>query len=173
VEPEIVSTSGEDFQDLVFALTARSRLPDGSQVLDLAGRRDGNRVALQVRLGATWSPGRIGKLDLVSYSGVVTLCSRGTESDDFLRQLDALYSTGLRPTKMAPATTFAAISLKGNPAALDGGPVKMKLFFESNDESRYAEVFMNIDAAESRVHLDEKDESYRKPLVSALAGIGR
>ena len=59
----------------------------------------------------------------------------------------------------------------GNPSDLDAGPTKIKLFFESEAEDRYAEVFLNIDVRARSIELNEKDPDYRRPVVSALSGM--
>jgi len=47
-----------------------------------------------------------------------------------------------------------------------------KLFFESEEDDRYAELYLNIDVAGARIELNEKDDDYRKALVLALADAG-
>jgi hypothetical protein len=46
--------------------------------------------------------------------------------------------------------------------------VKIKLFFESDDEDRYGELFTNVELAARRLEVREKDEGYRLPVVRAL-----
>lgn len=43
--------------------------------------------------------------------------------------------------------------------------MKIKLFFESDDESRYAELYLNIDLPATRLELAERDPDYRGPIV--------
>src|SRR5262249_20692129 len=121
-------------------------------------------------LGTEWKAGRIGNVDLVSYSGVVELCSRGAASDALVQAIADAYGVSVAPAVMAGSTKFAAISLAGDPTRLDGGPVKLKLFFESTDETRYAELYLNVDAKQGTVQLDEKDPEYRKAVLLALVG---
>jgi hypothetical protein len=45
----------------------------------------------------------------------------------------------------------------------------MKFFFyDSGPESRYAEVFVNVDAKQRVVEFHEKDSEYRKPVLLAF-----
>jgi hypothetical protein len=90
--------------------------------------------------------------------------------DEFLRALDSIYGTGLRPTSMALKVECEAISLQGNPLRLSSGPVKMKLFFGSEDD--YSELYLNIERTRARVQLKEKDPYYRAPIVRALSASG-
>jgi hypothetical protein len=69
---------------------------------------------------------------------------------------------------MRSAVPFTGISLEGTPHNLAAGPVKIKLFFDPGAESEYAELYLNIDLAQRRVHLDEKDPEYRAPILRAL-----
>jgi hypothetical protein len=69
-----------------------------------------------------------------------------------------------------PEITSDAVSLEGDPADLRGGPLKLKLFFEGDDEDDYAEIYLNVDMDRARVDLNEKDPEYREPLLRALAG---
>jgi hypothetical protein len=58
--------------------------------------------------------------------------------------------------------------LEGDPARVLSSPVRMKFFFHSSSEARYAEVFTNIDVQAGRLEFHEKDPSYRVALVRAL-----
>ena len=85
-----------------------------------------------------------------------------------LQILDQLYATKLQPTTIRPTTAFTAISLGGEPSDLTKGPTKIKLFFESDAEDRYAELFTNIDLANGVLQIHEKDPEYRSALIKAL-----
>jgi len=113
---------------------------------------------------------RIGAVDLTTYRGQVTLRSAGPRSDTLLQAIDRLYATNLGVTAMAPQVKFSGISLGGNPTALDEGPTRIKLFFESDADDRYAEIFLDLDIQEGTIRLNEKDPDYRKAVVQALAG---
>jgi hypothetical protein len=63
---------------------------------------------------------------------------------------------------------FTAISLGGEPADLGKGPAKIKLFFESDAEDRYAELYTNVDLASGVLQIHEKDPEYRSALIHAL-----
>ncbi len=44
----------------------------------------------------------------------------------------------------------------------------MKFFFNTDDEKRYAEVFVNLELDNAVVQLHEKDPGYRLPLLRSL-----
>jgi hypothetical protein len=123
---------------------------------------------LEVVLGPNWQAGSLDqKLPLVTYRGLVTYRSTGPDSDAFVQALDELYESKVGAQAMASETRFTAISLEGDPRDLAKGPVKIKMFFESNDEDRYGELFTNIELAARRLEVREKDEGYRLPVVRA------
>ncbi|HEV8487402.1 MAG TPA: hypothetical protein VGV87_27895, partial [Blastocatellia bacterium] len=165
--PEITSESEEeDFHDLVFKLGDIDQLSDGGQRFIATGTHHGNAVEVEVNLRHKWTADRMG--DETIYMGSVTIRSLGAGSDSLLRAMDEIYETQLNPKRMAEATEFSAISLGGDPTYLRSGPVELKLFFESELEDGYAEMYLNIDAAGLRVVLAEKDPDYRKAVVLAL-----
>jgi hypothetical protein len=162
--PEVTSESEEGFHDLVFAVV--SAIDKGT--FRVRGKYKETPVGFEVRLGAAWKAGKLTGVDLVTYQGTIVLASVGRESDELVRVIDRLYGTKLSPRAFNAQTTFSAISLKGNPQDVTAGPVKLKLFFESKDERRYAEAYLNIDLATNRAQLREKDPGYRTALVLAL-----
>ena len=165
--PEITSESEEeDVHDLVFKLDGVEQLSDGGQRLIATGTHRGNPVEVEVNLRPKWTADRMG--DQAIYLGSVVIRSVGVNSDSLLIALDAIYETKLNPKRMAESTEFSAVSLGGDPNHLLNGPVEMKLFFESEDEERYAELYLNVDAGGSRVVIGEKDPEYRKAIVLAL-----
>lgn len=104
------------------------------------------------------------------YQGLVRLRSIGVESDRWLRALCRLHGDQRSSLAMAREVEFTGISLQGNPGAIANEPVKIKLFFDPDDETgtRYAEAYLNIDLARQRVEFNEKDPEYRDPLLRAL-----
>jgi hypothetical protein len=167
--PEITSHSDTSWHDLGFRIQQLETLPNGAQLLRVAGSYRGAPVGLGLLLGPSWKEGRLGAdVPLVIYSGTVDIRSLGEQSDRFLAALDELYGTKQRAKRMGARTAFTAISLGGDPAHLRAAPVKLKLFFESDDESRYAELYLNIDVSTGTVELAEKDPDYRTAIVRAL-----
>ena len=144
-------------------------MPDGSQNIRGSGTHRGRALCLEIILGPTWEAGSLGKdVPLVTYRGIVTYRSTGSDSDAFVQVLDELYGTKLTPKRMATEARFTGISLEGDPRDLTKGPVKIKLFFESGGEDDYAELYTNIELAVRRLEVHEKDEDYRLPIIRAL-----
>jgi hypothetical protein len=167
--PEITSQAEEGFHDFVFAIRSSEKLSDGSRRIRAAGTAHGHPVEFDAILGSGWTKGTLGP-GMDTYKGNVEIRSVGMPSDELVKAMDSIYQTNLHPNSMKLAARFTAISLEGNPALPEKGPVKLKLFFESDKEELYAELYLNIDWASSRVHLDEKDPDYRTAVIHALAG---
>lgn len=167
--PEVTSELEEGFHDLVFFVQDFQKLSDGRRTIHVAGIYKGKQLGLDVLLSPNWKSGSLGKdVPLVVYQGKVTFHSIGPESDTFLQVVDELYGTKLNPKAMRTDTVFAGLSLEGDPNDLAKGAVKIKLFYESDKEDEYAELFTNIELAGQRLEIAEKDESYRLPIVKAL-----
>jgi hypothetical protein len=167
--PEIASESEEGFHDLVFYVREYKSLADGTQTIRAEGVHNGRPVAFEVALSPTWAQGSLGKgIPLVTYQGTVTYRSVGIESDTFVQVLDELYGAKLSPMAMRKETVFTGITLGGDPRDLGTGAVKIKLFYESDAEDRYAELYTNIDLASRKLYFNEKDVDYRVPVVRAL-----
>jgi hypothetical protein len=167
--PEVLSETEEYFHDLVFFADSAVQLSNGSQALRASGRHRGRPLAFEVRLGPTWKAGSLGKdVPLTTYQGTVTYHSLGLASTRFLQALDEIYGTGLKPVQMRADTVFTGISLAGDPRHLDGGPVRIKLFYEAGGEDGYAELYTNIDLSTHRLEIHEKDEAYRSQIIQAL-----
>ena len=69
---------------------------------------------------------------------------------------------------MSKEVSFNAVCPDSNPRRLTDGPVRMKLFFESDEEDRYAQFFLKIDTASSIVEFHEKDTRFRRAVVLCL-----
>jgi len=166
--PEITSENEEGFVDLVFAVAEHKTLADGSQSIKAAGRHKGQAVGFEVVLGPLWE-GKANKDGRIEMRyGTATFRRAGPESDVFLRVLADLYASSAKPKAMADEREFKAVSLRGNPRDLAGGPVKIKLFFEPGPDDRYAEFYTNIDLAARRLEFREKDPDYRTRVIRAL-----
>lgn len=167
--PDILSETEEGFADLVFRITESRQDRHDRWRLTARGTHQGRRVGLAVELEPEWTEGSLAE-DLVAYRGVVRYRSIGSESDALVAALKQLYGVDAEAAGMVDMTTFAAITLEGDPARLDSKPLKIKLFFEKEEENHYAEVYTNIDLPQKKLEIREKDESYREPLLRALAG---
>ncbi len=165
------------FVDLALSLISHERLSNGVQVCVARGVHNGTEVGFRFRLPPAWKQGTLGDTGITTYQSTLDVESVGAASDDFVAILANLYGGPLRPEKMAPSTTFTAISLQGIPAQLEAGSTKIKLFFEPKEDSDeayerdYAEHYLNIDFASRVVEFHEKDPEYRDAMLRALSGV--
>ncbi len=113
--------------------------------------------------------GALGQLSL--NQGSVTFRSLGLESDNFIAALSHVYRTTPPGNTMKQSVAFAAISMHGDPAQPEAGPVMMKLFFGDGEES--VEVYANFNLRLNTLELREKDTGYRAALLRALTKAGR
>lgn len=169
--PQLLAPSDEGIVDLRFGIESRERQAAGAERI-VAAAMDGEReVAFAITLEPQWKQGELEGIGLTVHQGVVVLASVGARGDHLVQAIDRLYATKLGASRMRPEVGFTAISLDGNPAALDAATTKIKLFFESDSEDRYAELFLDLDVRAGTVQLNEKDSEYRHAIVRALAGL--
>lgn len=166
------SVEGNPFVSLVFAIVSRTPTPDGGQRILAVGHDGDFQVGFALVLAPTWSSSTANGRDLNLRKGSVVVETIGVPSHRFVQALDRIFTSGTASAQMKPATSFEAISLSGDPTALDRGPVKMKLYYAGDSDPRHAELYLTIDARPGhvgRVDLDEVDLLYRRAIVVALA----
>ena len=122
-----------------------------------------------VSLGPIWERQDVENSEVILYWGRAELVSVGSESDAFLQLIDEVYGTGFGHRKMRERVPFLAVRLAGNPARLEHEPARMKFFFESDAEERYAEFYINIDVEAQTVQFHEKDTDYRRGIILSLS----
>jgi hypothetical protein len=166
---EMTADSEDGFADLSLNLVSLHRDPDGVHHVSARGLHNGRQVGFSVDLGSTWKRQNLDGSDDPIYWGEAHLKSVGEESDAFLQGLDEVYGTNTSRRTMADRIMFTAVSLEGHPLHLQNERVRMKFFFEAEDEERYAEFYLNIDVRESSVEFHEKDVDYRRPVVLCLS----
>lgn len=166
--PEVVVDIDEGFVDLDLRLVAHEERPDGGHFFQARGRHGDRVVGFSVEFDPEWSEQPLEGGGGTFYWGSGLVKSVGPESDEFVALLADLYQASLAPSPMRVETKVAVVGLANDPRLLAEQATHMKLFFENEDPARYAEVFLNVVVAESRVEFHEKDEEYRKPLVLAL-----
>jgi hypothetical protein len=166
--PDVTAESEDGFVDFDLRLIRSETAEDGALHVEGWGQHEGTPLGFLVVLQPDWDPQPIEGSSGHWYWGSVLLRSVGTPSDAFVRALDALYGTALGVQTMEPEIRLTAVGIADDPRTATREPVHMKLFFEHPDETRYAEVYLNVDVSEKRVEFHEKDPDYRRPLVLAL-----
>ncbi len=114
------------------------------------------------------------KANSQGFGNAITFKSLGTESDNLLHKLSALYKKKIAAeSKFADTVSASFVDLKlfaksvaGSSGEGDSNVDEYKLFFETkNDEG---ELFLNINGADKWVELKEKDLDYRSVVLEAL-----
>lgn len=162
--PDILSETEDGFVDMEFAVTKLESMPSGKFTIDMAAMADSREVALRVAFGRVWKKGTLGG-QITTFQGDVTFLRMDERSDRFIQFMDKVYAAGLRPARMKESIRFVGISLEGNPNTPRLGPLKIKLFYESEEEKEYAEAYLNVDLTNNKGWFNEKDSAYRSALV--------
>jgi hypothetical protein len=165
--PELTEELEEGFVDLTLKMEGLVRKQDGMQQFEARASHKGRVVAFAVALGTTWRP--IEGTSEEFYCGEARLISLGDESDAFIQVLDQLYETKAGTFHMGDNIRFTAVSLEGHPDRLAVDPLKMKMFFESENDDLCAEFYLNCDVNRNRVQFREKDTDFRAAVILALA----
>ena len=96
--------------------------------------------------------------------------STGPESDAFLQALSELYKVKTSPKKFSSEVYADAVVLEGRLSTMETKPLKIKVFFNAEGpESKYAELYTNVDPSKRVLEIHEKDEGYRENVLRAFA----
>ncbi len=160
--PEISAAKGpvlRDFADIRLAVRS-IECDDRNQCSVLArGVYQGKTVGVKVVFGA-----RQGSRSGIAYQSI------GAESDALLGALSTLYGQPLPSAKFAARAYGDVVVLRGNLSEVGTYPMQAKVFFFADGpESRYAELYTNIDVTRGVLEIREKDMSYRANVLAALA----
>jgi hypothetical protein len=159
----------EGFLDIDLPLVSVQQVEDGTRRFVALGTISGVEMGFAVTLGSDWHAKQPDDGAATFYWGVGTYERTGVETDNFIRFVARTY--GLTVTgdqSMIPNVHAQVVGLDSNPAGAAQAGAKMKFFFHSDSEERYAEVFVNVDIEQGFLEFHEKDNEYRLPLVRAL-----
>lgn len=90
-------------------------------------------------------------------------------SNDFISSVSRLYGFEIANLRLKESVFIECGALSGNPVNLQREEVQFKCFLEANDESRYAEFYINIDLPNKKLYLKEKDPDYRENIIRYLS----
>jgi hypothetical protein len=166
---EVRSVGEEGFVDLDLPLVDFAEPASGGFRIAARGSFGGEIIGFAATVEPEWKAKPIEEgRDHFFYWGAVTLRSIGAPSDSFVSALAQLYGDPISKPKMLATIPTEAVGLATDPRALRSSPVKMKLFFHSDAQPRYAELFLNIDRTGGVVQVHEKDPEYRSNVVRAF-----
>lgn len=165
---QVLSVGEEGFVDLDFPLSHRASEPSGITRLVARGVRGNKPLGFAVDIPREWKESPLEDGGATFYWGRGALRSIGPPSDNLVTHLAELYQLPVSTSKMLDVIEVDAVGLNSDPRRLETESVHMKLFFHSNTEDRYAEIFLNVDAGRKLIQLHEKDMEYRKNVLRAL-----
>lgn len=158
----------EGFADLDFPLAAAPQSTGVGQRLLAQGTYDGRGIGFAAEIHGEWVEKPLEDKSATFYWGKVTLRSIGEPSNNFVELLSKIYGVTSKSGPMLAEISTQAVGLADDPRRLLEVPVRMKLFFHTEIEGRYAEVFLNLDVPGRVVQFHEKDQEYRQNVVRAL-----
>jgi hypothetical protein len=110
---------------------------------------------------------------------LMTIKSIGEPSDNFLHFLQSLYNEKVNlNSKFVSSKRVAFIDLNefakhqlGQQVDTSPTLILMKIFFESDNQDDYAELYINISEEQKWIEIKEKDEEYRKQVLKGLTNL--
>jgi hypothetical protein len=161
-------SEADGFVDIDLPL-ARITGSDASPVYECVGRIAEATIGFSVSLDDTWSEQQLEGTDATVFWGNGELRSLGSYSNNLVALLASKYGNNSYAERPMLARCRAqVVCLGGNPTMLPRENLKMKFFFNTEDEHRYAEVFVNLDFDSAVGQVHEKDPEYRLPLLRSL-----
>jgi hypothetical protein len=168
--------TSEGFSDIFLTITSDTKT-DTSHIYIGQGLYNNKTVGLKLDIRSNLPAGIASNGELNPNGGAVwnavKFISIGQESNNLVFALAQLYNEPAERVFTKDVLTPTLFSLNQQDVNLDKpGYYKFKLFFndESDDENKYAEMFLNINTEEQIIELHEKDHDYRKPLLNTFTG---
>jgi hypothetical protein len=161
-------SEADGFVDIDLPLT-RVAGTESSSVYDCQGRVGSVTIGFSVCLGQDWSEQQLEGTEATVFWGQGELRSLGEISDSLVGLLALKYGNNSYSERaMVKRASAQVVCLGGDPTTTPRQSLKMKFFFNTDDEKRYAEVFVNLELDNAVVQLHEKDPGYRLPLLRSL-----
>lgn len=157
----------EGFVDIDLPLRSTSVGSGGEIRVEARGQVDGVILGLAVVLYPQWQEQRREGDCFSLFWGKGAFERTGPESDRFLKCISDRYGLPA-PGPMLKRLTAEVVGLDSDPSRAGSSGAHMKFFLHTDNQERYAEVFVNVNVEESMLEFHEKDPDYRRPLVRAL-----
>ncbi len=153
-KPGKITFGEESLVDFDIPISKNIENPDGSRTVEALGEINGGYAGFKADISAN--------IDRVKIS------SLGKVSDNFLNELAKKYEHKSGSLSMNNEIEFVCTNMgKENEVQC------MKLFYgtETEDASKYAELYLNIDYKKNVLEFHEKDSEYRDAVLKALTRI--
>lgn len=168
--PELLVTVNDDLVDLTLGLAQFRLNQDLSSDLVAAATWDSQPIRIGATLGAEWEEQSFDNEGPSALWGTITFLRTGDDSDRFVQTLAEVYDLEADAPKMADKVEFTAAAVGGHPHHPDQDNLHLKLFFNADDEERYAEMYCILDHKKRKLELREADPDFREALLLAFTG---
>jgi len=169
--PKAVLDTEGGFVNIDLSLYKHESLPSGGFRFYARGSLEKKQIGFIIEISKDWKQKRIEDLgeEAYCYWGSGSFQSSGKDTDNFVSLLSSLYGNKNKKLKALERIDADVVGLLDNPALVESEPVKMKFFFNADeDEEFYSEVFINVDLQKKTIEFHEKDMDYRQPLMRSL-----
>lgn len=176
--PEITAKIGDEFQDIVLAITDVSVDSTGKYKITASGKFQGKIVGLGLVVRGNMLPGvnpnpkddkDYFNKDAIYGEGII-FESIGPPSNELVTAIANLYGIKVSQPKMKEKVGFTTIALKGDPRNIKLEMVHFKLFHDEEDEDgEYSELYVDFDIPDGAVVILEKDMDFREGIIKALS----
>lgn len=162
----IMQDADEGFADFSFDIINMKKKLFGGFFLTCAAFDEGKNVGFNLEIKKNMR-GLINRdvRTFCTYPDGMKLTYQAGLSDDFLANVGRLYELDAGALRLKDSVYIECGALSGDPANLQQEEVDFKCFLNVNDESSYAEFYINIDLPNKKLYLKEKDMEYRENIV--------
>ncbi len=168
---KITNDDDEGFADFSFDIIKIKKKLVGGIILECAACDEGKNVGFCLEIKSNMR-GIVNNdfRTFRAYPKGMKLTYQNGLSNDFMSSVSRLYGFGIANLKLKESEFLECGAISGNPVNLRREEVQFKCFLETNDESKYAEFYINIDLPNKKLYLKEKDPDYRENIIRNLSG---
>jgi hypothetical protein len=165
--PKAQIADDDYFCDIDFVITDITTINSGCLRFTVDNILEGKRVLFSLIINANENKKSAENPNIQFISGKIETAGDGF--DAFVNTLAALYSIEQPTTIKKDDIELVLAVLETN---ANGTKFRTKAFVNSDtdNESMYAEFYINIDIEKKLLQIREKDPGYRSPLIKALSG---
>lgn len=167
---KITNDQDEGFVDFSFDIVNIKKKLTGGIILECAACDEGENVGFCLEIKNNMRGIINNDFETFrTYPKGMKLTYQNGLSNDFISSVSRLYGFETANLKLKESVFIECGALSGNPVNLQREEVQFKCFLEANDESRYAEFYINIDLPNKKLYLKEKDPDYRENIIRYLS----
>ncbi|MBN8219155.1 MAG: hypothetical protein J0L75_21125 [Spirochaetes bacterium] len=166
---DLIISKEEGFVDVNLHIVSYTANRDVSFLIKVSNNIEGRAVGFKILLDKKWTSKKIENSKSSLFWGTGKFISTGQPTETFVEVLSGLYGFQ-NPEFSMNEVNIVVVGLANDPRKLATRDTKMKVFFNSDNQELYSEVFINVNLSEKSLEFHEKDEEYRQPLIRSLCG---